>query len=183
MSGAKKQREELDKGYGKGNEAFDRAAGVLKPYADAGLGPLNQLAYLLGLGSADQSAAARKNFESSPFYAGGQEAFGTSKDTIDAGLSDQGLLFSGARQRAVETARRREYGNAFQQYLNSTTALAGIGLQGAGGEANIFGQQGGLAFDYGRARAGTHKGVLGNLLPIFGAVGQAAASSYGAQGF
>lgn len=180
MSGGKKKRSALDAGQQQANAATQQGVNALNPYAQAGIPATNQLSNLAGLNTPQAQAQSRAQFEASPFYTAGQNAFGLEKDAVDAGLSNQGLLFSSARLGAVEDARQRNYSNAFQNYLNTTSGLAGMGLQGAGGQANLYGQQGQNALNTGIQKANTYQGVLGTLGQIsqIGANFGAAASGF-----
>lgn len=180
MSGGKKKRRDISKGLEQANAATQQAVGALTPYSQAGIAPTNQLTYLLGLGTPEQQQTATNAFQSSPFYAAGQNAFGLEKDAIDAGLANSGLLYSQARLNAVEDARQRNYSNAFSNYLNTTSGLAGIGLSGAGAIAGAYGQQGQNALNAGLATANTRQGFLGTLGQIsqIGANIGAAASGF-----
>lgn len=175
MSGGKKKRRDIAQGLDQSQQFTQQGAQALQPYAQAGLAPTNQLSALLGI-SGDQQAATNA-FENSPFYAAGQNAFQVENDAIKSGLSNQGLLYSQANLNAQADARQRNYGNAFQQYLNTTSGLAGIGLQGAGAQANLYGQQGVNALNAGFQTANTRQGFLGTLGQIAG-IGQAAGSGY-----
>lgn len=159
--GNKKKRKDINKGLEQSKALTERAVQTLQPYAQSGVPATNQLSALLGING--NQAAATKAFESSPFYKAGQTAFGLEKDAIDAGLSNQGLLFSQARLNAREDARQRNYSNAFSNYLNTTSGLAGIGLSGAGAQAGALTQQGNNALNAGFQTANTRQGFLGTL--------------------
>lgn len=163
MSGGKKKRRDIQTGLRQSEQFTQQGAAALQPYAQAGIAPTNQLSSLLGLGTPQAQAQARQQFEASPFYTAGENAFGIEKDAVDSGLSSQGLLYSQSRQNAVADARQRNYANAFQSYLNTTSGLAGMGLQGAAGQAGLYGQQGQNALTAGQAMANTRQGFLGTL--------------------
>lgn len=163
MSGGKKKRKSIDQGLQQSQQYTQQGAAALQPYAQAGVPATNQMSSLLGLNTPQDQAKATAAFNASPFYTAGQNAFGLEKDAVDAGLSNQGLLYSQARLNAVEDARQRNYGNAFQSYLNTTSGLAGMGLQGAGGQANLYGQQGQNQLNAGFQKANTYQGFLGTL--------------------
>lgn len=175
MSGGKKKRRDINKGLDQANTATQQAVQQLTPYSQAGVPATNQLSALLGISG--NQADAVKAFEASPFYKAGQTAFGLEKDSIDAGLSNQGLLFSQARLNAREDARQRNYSNAFSNYLNTTSGLAGIGLTGAGAAAGAYNQQGLNALNAGFQTANTRQGFLGTLGQI-SQIGKNVASAY-----
>lgn len=166
MSGGKKKRKDIQTGLNQANAATQQGVQALQPFAQGGLPAFNQANAFLGLGSPEQNAAALQQFNSSPFQTAGQNAFGLEKDSIDAGLSDSGLLFSQSRLNAVEDARQRNFQNAFSQFLGLNQAQAGAGLQAAGGQAGLFGQQGQNALAAAQAKANTRQGLLGNLIKV-----------------
>lgn len=163
MSGGKKKRTDIQTGLDQANMATQQGVAAFQPFATGGLPAFNQANAFLGLGTPQQNAAARTQFEASPFFTGGQNAFGIEKDEIDAGLSNSGLLFSQSRQNAVADARQRNYQNALAQFLGLNSQQAGFGLQGAAGQAGLFNQQGQNAFAAGQAKANTRQGFLGTL--------------------
>lgn len=163
MSGGKKKRRDIQKGLDQANAATQQGVQALNPYAQGGLPAFNQANAFLGLGTPEQNSAALGQFNASPFKTIGETNFGLEKDAIDAGLSSNGLIFSSARQNAVEDARQRNAQNAFLQFLGLNQAQSGAGLQAAGGQANLYGQQGINAFNAGQAKAGTRQGFLGAL--------------------
>ncbi len=179
MSGGKKKRKDIAQGEAKANAFTQQGVAALQPYAQAGIPATNQLSALLGI-SGDQGAA-NSNFTNSLFYQGGENAFNTERDAINSGLSDQGLLYSQARINGVEDARQRNFQNAFSQYLGANQGLAGIGLQGAGGQANLYGQQGQNALNAGFQTANTRQGVLGALGQV-ASIGRSVAGGFGGFG-
>lgn len=168
MSGGKKRRRDIKVGLDQANAATQQGVTALNPYAQAGLPALGNANALLGFGSPEAIAAAQGNFNNSLFYKGGENAFNVEKDEIDAGLSNQGLLFSQARINGVEEARQRNYQNALAQYLGLNQQQAGIGLSGASGQANLYGQQGQNALNAGFQTANTRQGFLGGLAQVAG---------------
>ena len=163
MSGGRKKRRDIKVGLDQANAATQQGVTALNPYAGAGIPALGNANALLGFGSPEAIAAAQGNFNNSLFYKGGENAFNIEKDAIDAGLSNQGLLFSQARINGVEEARQRNYQNALAQYLGLNQQQAGIGLSGAAGQANLYGQQGQNALNAGFQTANTRQGLLGTL--------------------
>jgi len=163
MSGGRKKQKDISQGLEQSKQFTQQGAAALQPYAQGGLPAFNQANAFLGLGTPAQNAAAKAQFEASPFFAGGENAFGLEKDEIDAGLSNSGLLFSQSRQNAVADARQRNYQNALQQFLGLNQNQAGFGLQGASGQANLYGQQGLNALNAGFQKANTRQGFLGTL--------------------
>lgn len=180
MSGGGKKRKDIAQGLEQSQQFTQQGAAALQPYAQAGIAPTNQLSALLGI-SGDQQAAANA-FETSPFYAAGQNAFNQERSAVDKGLANSGLLYSSARMNAVEDARQRNYGNAFNSYLNATTGLAGLGLQGASGQAGLYGQQGMNALNAGFQTANTRQGILGTLGQVAGIGAQAGTGFSGFRG-
>lgn len=168
LTGNKKKRKDIKQGLDQAQRFTEQGAAALNPYAQAGLPALGNANALLGFGSPEAVAAAQGNFNNSLFYKGGETAFGLEKDAIDAGLSNQGLLFSQARINGVEDARQRNYQNALAQYLGLNQQQAGIGLSGAGGQANLYGQQGQNALNAGFQTANTRTGILGGLSQVAG---------------
>lgn len=162
-NGGKKKRRDLRAGQEQFNKFSGQAIEQIKPYSQGGLPAFGNANAFLGLGTNAENAAARARFEASPFFTGGENAFRTERDAIDAGLSDQGLLFSSARLNAVEDARRRNYQNALSQYLSLNQGQSGIGANAASGVANIFGQQGNAALNTAQNIASTRQGFLGTL--------------------
>lgn len=164
MSGGKKKRKELEKGREQYNQFANQAVAQYQPFQAVAAPATNQLSALLGISG--NQAAATADFENSPFYAAGQNAFGLEKDAVDSTLSNSGLLYSQARLGAVEDARQRNYSNAFQNYLGATQGLANFGLAGAAGAAGVYGGQGNAALGVSQGKANTRNGFLGTLKDI-----------------
>ena len=177
MSGGKKKRADLRQGQQQFNQFAGQAIDTLRPFSEGGLPAFNNANALLGLGG-DQNAA-NQNFRNSLFYTGGENAFNTDRDAIDSGLSSQGLLFSSARQRAVEEARNRNFQNAFSQYLGLNQSQAGLGAQTAGNIANLQFGQGNAALNTSQNIANTRQGFLGTLGQLAGIGGQFAGAATG----
>ena len=175
--GGKKKRRDLRAGQEQFNQFAGQAINQIKPYAEGGLPAFGNANAFLGLGTDEQNAAARARFEASPFFTGGENAFRTERDAVDAGLSSGGLLFSQARLNAVEDARRRSYQNALSQYLGLNQSQSGLGVGAATGVANILGSQGQAALNTAQNIASTRQGFLGTLGQIAG-IGNAFGQAY-----
>ena len=178
MSGGKKKRSDLRQGQQQFNQFANQAIGTLQPFAQGGQNAFNQGNSLLGLNGLDAQNGANQNFFNSLAYTGGQNAFNTERDAINAGLSDQGLLFSQARINGVEDARQRNFQNAFSQYLGLNQNQAGIGANTAGAIAQTQLGQGQAALGTAQNIANTRQGFLGTLgqiSQIGSQIGQAAA--------
>ena len=177
MSGGKKRRRDLAQGQQQFNQFAGQAIQTLQPFAQGGIPAFNNANALLGLSGADAQTAANQNFQNSPFFTGGQNAFNVENDAINTGLADQGLLFSQARLNAVEDARQRNFQNAFQQFLGLNQSQAGIGANTAGNIANVQLGQGNAALGTAQNIASTRQGFLGTLGQIAG-IGQAIGTGF-----
>lgn len=169
MSGGKKKRKAIDEGQQQYNafaqqaqqsinqssqqaqdivnQATQSAVGTQAPYAAVGGPAVGAMSALSGYGvdGGPSPDEAYQKFLESPFYTGGENAFNQEMDRVDNSLAGSGLMFSSARGRWREDARNRNFSNAFMQYLNNTSNLAGIGQGAAGTQANAFANQGQLA--------------------------------------
>ena len=170
-SKGKKQRKTIDAGKNEANSLLNNASNAFSPFSAAGAPAVNQLLSFSGLLGPEAAAQAQSAFDNSAFRTIGETNFGLEKDAIDAGLSNSGLLFSSARQNAVEEARRRTAQNAFSSFLNNTSGLANIGFGGAQGQAGVLGQQSQNAFNAALAKAGTFKGLTQKLTDAVSAAG------------
>ncbi len=181
-SKGRRQRNTLDGGLKQANDLVGKGVNAFQPFVDAGRGALNQLSGLTGQGTPDQQAAARAQFEASPFYQGGAFDYEKQNRELKAGFGEGGTLFSTAFANADRRAARDTYSNAFQQFLGTVGGLANTGFSGASGLANLFNQQGANAFNTASQKAGTFKGLtqkLSDTASAVGSIGQLAGQAAG----
>jgi hypothetical protein len=88
--------------------------------------------------------AARSRFNESMFNDVYREGHARDTTKIDAGLSSQGLAFSGARTQAVEDSRADRFASTFNNYLATLMGSPPTGATGAqSGAASTFGANAG----------------------------------------
>lgn len=154
---------------------YDQSRADFKPYQDAGVGAINGINGLLGLGGADQQAAAIEALRASPFY---RSLFSAGNEAILQNAAATGGIRGGNTQGALADFGRDTLAQTIQQQIGNlsgvaslgagaTGNVAGLGANMAQGVAGLFGQQGaaraGTALTKGAINAGMWNNV-GNFL-------------------
>lgn len=166
MTGGKKARKDIKKGITESTGFTNQAIAQQQPFLDIGGQATNVLAQAAGIAPSGAPAGGQSfldRFGASPFNAVFTNDFAREKDAIDAGLSDQGLAFSGARLAAVEDARARNFPNALAAFLGNLQGLSNQGFQSAGINSNLLADQGVTTANLRSRQASTRQGFLGGV--------------------
>lgn len=177
MTGGKKKRKDLREGQAQYNEFANKALALQQPFAQAGVPAVNQLSAFSGLGTPEQSQAASDAFHNSLFYDMGNNEYQLANDSIKAGLSGNGLLYSQAYLNADALAKRQTYQNAFNSFLNNTGNVANVGIGAATNQQNTLLGQGNAAMGTATNIANTRQGFLGGLQQVAN-IGKTVADAY-----
>lgn len=95
----------------------------------------------------DSALGGADRFNNSLFNPMAQTMFNTQRDNIDNNLAGQGLVYSSARQNAVQQAGVNSTQNALGMYLNALSGAPQMQATAAGGNAALnYGQQVGGAY-------------------------------------
>lgn len=124
------------------SNAANKAAGLLKPYSNAGQAALPGLEGLLGIGGQDMSAALAKT----PGY---QFTLGQGLESVQNGYAARGLASSGAALKGAANYATGLAQNTYQNMIGNYQNFAGMGANAAAGVgSNLIGaanaQAGGL---------------------------------------
>ncbi len=133
----------------------------LQPFTQAGVGSLNALQTLLGLGGTpEEQQAARDALTESPNF---QFQLGQGVNALDRSAAARGGLLSGNQLKGVTEFGQGLASNAFSSRFNQLSQLAGLGQASAAGQANVTQlgaqNQGNALIAGGQARAGGFAGI------------------------
>ena len=175
-------------------DVLGQERGVYQPFTAAGLQGQDKLLNYLGIGpntgAQGYGQYATAQFTPEAFLANQDPGYGfrmkEGLKAVDAQAAARGGLISGAAlkasQRFGQDMASQEYQNAFNRYqtsrqntLGSYQGLQGVGLQGAGGEANALGR-------YSTTGANALNNYSTQAIGAYGGYGNAAGNAYGAYG-
>lgn len=163
MSGNKSRKKEVDRGLEQQMQLTREAMTRQQPYVDAGKPALNMLGYFSGQGTPEQQQQAMNAFDGSMFNQLAMGNYERDRGHIANALGAQGLAYSSAFLDADAKAYADNRMNAFANFLNNTTNLAGIGVSATGAQTNLLQNQGASAYNAGVQRAGLHRSPLDTL--------------------
>jgi hypothetical protein len=157
MQSTAQGRQDVRQGLGQAVGSIGQGIGALNPYAQTGNQAQNLQGAFSGAQGADAQAQAFANYQASP----GQE---WAREQGMRGLNaDQALIGGSGGGNRLKEMNRYNAGVAAQNYgadFNRLGTLSDRGLQAAGGQANLYGNQAGL-----QSGAGTQ---LGNMAQTAG---------------
>ena len=110
--------------------SYNQNVGQYQPYAAGGAASTADMQDLLGLNGPDAATAAMAKFQTSPGY---QWELGQGLRAVDAGAAAQGILRSGATQKAEMTYATGLADKDFGDYYARLSGLSGQGLTAASG--------------------------------------------------
>ncbi len=145
---SKQAKADLGAGYTEGNQYYNQAADLFKPYADQGTQANQIYNQAIGLGTPEEQTAAQQRYFSDPAMAAvlGQQTNALLRK-YNAGGSGTGggrLALAGTR------VGLENYGG----WLNRLQGAGQQGLSATGSEAGIRADQGSLRYGYGATLAG-----------------------------
>lgn len=166
MSGNKKREKAIDKGQQQQLALTREAMARQQPYVDAGRPAVDMLGYFSGQGTEAQQAAANNAFENSMFNQIAMGDYERDRGRIGDAFGSQGMAFSSAFLDADARAYADNRSNAFANFLNNTTNLAGIGVSATGAQTNLLQNQGNSAYNAGLNKAGMHRSGLDTIQQV-----------------
>lgn len=128
------QIDAANKGIAEQARQYDQSRADFMPYLTAGTGALNGMSGLLGLGGADEQAAAINALQASPYY---QSIVAAGEEAILQNGAATGGLRGGNLQRGLADFRSDALGQMIQQQLSNLGGLAGMGLGATGNVAQL----------------------------------------------
>lgn len=176
MSGNKSRNKQVDRGLQQQMALTREAMALQQPYVDQGYQAANQLSAFSGMGSPEAQAAAADQFQNSMFNQIAMGDYERDRGRIANQLAAQGLAYSSAFLNADAEAYADRKMNAFANFLNNTTNLAGMGVSATGANTNLLQNQGNSAYSAGVQKAGMYRSPLdtiGQISQIGANVGRA----------
>jgi len=174
----------LDQSIDYQNSAYETASSALSPYASGGTAATSQINALLGLtGSTEAQQAAFDTYKDSTGY---QSRLQEGYDAVNSNYAANGLLQSGAAQKALTEYGQNFASNEFSNYMGYLTGQQNTGLSASSSLANLSTNYGnalsGLTSNYGTALSNLNSNYGSNIANLQVGAGNANANAAIAKG-